>query len=259
MSKFNYDKIMPRYSAIAFLLTLLAIGVLAKAGYIMTAKKDYWMKVADRVKQDSVKAEPMRGNILSDDGQLLASSLPEFRIYMDFQQLHDAGNDSLWKVKEDSVCEGLHKIFPEQTAAQFKAQFAEGMKSRKRRHWPIWPKRIDYNTYSEVKELPIFNLSKYQSGFHEEEFNARERPYGGMAGRTVGDMFAAKDQGRTARCGLELSYDSLLRGTEGLVHRRKILNKFLNITDTPPVNGCDIVTTIDVSMQDIAERSVLNK
>lgn len=72
-------------------------------------------------------------------------------------------------------------------------------------------------------------------------------------------MFAAKDQGRTARCGLELSYDSLLRGTEGIVHRRKVLNKFLSITDTPPINGCDIVTTIDVAMQDLAERAVIDE
>ena len=78
-------------------------------------------------------------------------------------------------------------------------------------------------------------------------------------GRTVGDMFAAKDEGRTPRCGLELSYDSLLRGTTGIVSRRKVLNKYLNITDTPPINGSDIITTIDVNMQDLAERAIINK
>lgn len=259
MSKFDYNKIMPRYSIIACMLTLLAIAVVVKAGYLMTVKKSYWMAVADRVKQDSVRAEPMRGNILSCDGQLLASSLPEFKIYMDFQQLHDSGTDSLWNAKLDSICEGLHYIFPERSAAQFKANLNEGRNSKKRRHWPIWPKRINYNTYSEVKTLPVFRLSKLKSGFHEEEFNSRENPYGSLARRTVGDMFAAKDQGRTARCGLELSYDSLLRGTEGIVHRRKVLNKYLSITDTPPINGCDIITTIDVNMQDLAERAVIDE
>ena len=259
MSKFDHNKIMPRYSIIAFVLTLLAITVVGRAAYIMTVKKDYWMEVADRVKQDSVRAEPIRGNILSCDGELLASSLPEFKIYMDFEQLEISGTDSLWNAKIDSICQGLHDIFPERSAAQFKANLAEGRKSRKRRHWPIWPKRINYNTYSEVKELPVFRLSKLKSGFHEEEFTSRENPYGSLARRTVGDMFAAKDQGRTARCGLELSYDSLLRGTEGIVHRRKVLNKFLSITDTPPINGCDIVTTIDVAMQDLAERAVIDE
>lgn len=260
MSRFDYNKIMPRYSAIAFALTLVAFAVVAKAGYIMTAKKDYWMKVADRVKQDSVKVEPTRGNILSCEGQLLASSLPEFYIFMDFKQLHDTKNDTLWDEKIDSICMGLHQIFPERSAAQFKADLAKGRKDKKKwRHWPIWPKRIDYNTYCLVKELPVFRLSSLKSGFHKEELDARERPYGNMASRTVGDMFALKNQGRTPRCGLELSYDSILRGTQGIVHRRKVLNKFLSITDTPPINGSDIITTIDVGIQDLAERAVLAK
>ena len=77
----------------------------------MTAKRDYWLKVANRVKKDSVEVIPTRGNILSCDGQLLASSLPEFKVYMDFKQLHIAQTDSLWDEKVDSICMGLsHNI-----------------------------------------------------------------------------------------------------------------------------------------------------
>lgn len=255
MSKFDDKKIMPRYSFIAILMSLIAVAVIGKTLYTMTAKRDYWMKVADRVKKDSVSVKPVRGNILSCDGQLMASSLPEFKLYMDFQALHDAKNDSLWTVKLDSICKCLNQIFPEQSASAFKSDLENGRKKMSR-HWPIWKKRIDYNTYSEVRLLPIFRMDKNKSGFHWEEFNARQRPYGSLAGRTVGDMFGAKD---TARCGLELSYDSILRGTNGIIHRRKVLNKFLNITDTPPIDGADIVTTIDVNMQDLAERSVVNE
>lgn len=220
MSKFNYDKIMPRYSVIAFLLTLVAVLVLARAGYIMTAKKSYWMAVASRVRQDSVRTQPTRGNILACDGQLLASSLPEFKLYMDFKQLHDAGTDSLWNVKLDSICEGLHRIFPEQSAAKFKAVLMKGYHSRRTsgphagerlRNYEIWPKRIDYNTYSQVRELPVFRLSKLKSGFHVEQLNARENPYGSLAKRTIGDVLLSEENGRAARYGLELSYDSLLK------------------------------------------------
>ena len=63
----------------------------------------------------------------------------------------------------------------------------------------------------------------------------------------------------SAQCGLELHFDSLLRGDKGIRHRRKILNRYLYLTDTPPEDGADIVTTIDVSMQDLAERSVLKE
>ena len=95
MSKFDTNKVMPRYIAISLVMVLIALAVLGKTVYTMTAKRSFWMAVADRVKKDSVSVKPNRGNILSCDGQLMASSLPEFRIYMDFKALREAGNDSL--------------------------------------------------------------------------------------------------------------------------------------------------------------------
>lgn len=255
MSKFDYKKIIPRYKFIAFVMTAIAIMVLGKALYIMTAKHDYWMKVADRVKKDSVCIEPARGNILSCDGQLLASTLPEFKVFMDFKALKDAKNDSLWDANIDKICQGLHRIFPEQSAATFKKNLAAGRKKQSR-NWAIFDKRIDYNTFTEVKDLPVFRLTSYKSGFHFEEYNARKRSYGSLAGRTIGSMYGAKD---SARFGLELSYDSILRGKNGIVHRRKVRNKFLNITDQPAIDGADIVTTLDVNMQDLAERAVIDE
>ena len=255
MNKFDAKKIMPRYRAISLVMIILAVCVVGKSLYIMTAKRDYWMKVAERQKRDSVMVKPNRGNILSCTGQLLASSLPEFKIYMDFVALKEAKSDSLWDVKVDSICNGLHKIFPDKSAAEFKQHLSEG-KAKMKRHWAIYNERINYNTFCEVKDLPMFKLNSNKSGFHWEEFNARQRSYGSLAGRTIGAMYGAKD---TARFGLELSYDSILRGTNGIVHRRKVRNKFLDITDTPPIDGADIVTTLDVSMQDLAERSVIKE
>lgn len=255
MSKFDSKKVMPRYAFIAVIMTLVAISVLGKTLYIMTAKRAYWEEVADRVKVDSLKTQPMRGNILSCDGQLMASSLPQYNIYMDFKALREAKKDTLFCEKIDSICLGLNAIFPDRTAAEFKKHLMEGFEQNKR-HWPVWNRRINYSTFSEVRRLPVFCLKSNQSGFHWEEHNARKLAYGSLAGRTIGKMFGAKD---TAQCGLELSYDSLLRGVEGIRHRRKVLNRYLDITDTPPENGADIVTTIDVSMQDLAERALLKE
>lgn len=275
-SKFNYKKIMPRYSVIAIVMTLLGIAVVAKAFYTMTAKRQYWMQVAGQKKRDSVQVKPIRGNILSCDGQLLASSLPEYKLYMDFQALRESKNDSLWNVKLDSICIGLNHIFPEQSAADFKKHLEEGRLQEQKngtigsRHWPIWKARVGYNIFAEVHQLPILNMpitfekvtdefvirASFKSGFNVEEFNARRRPYGSLALRTVGDMYGAKDE---ARCGLELQYDSVLRGKNGIIHRRKVRNRFLNITDISPVDGADIVTTIDVGMQDLAERAVIDE
>ena len=255
MSKFDSKKAMPRFSFIAILMTLIAVAVLGKTMYIMTAKHDFWMQVADRVKVDSLSTPPVRGNILSCDGQLMASSLPQYKLFVDFRAIHTAEKDSLFEVKLDSICDGLNAIFPERSAAEFKEHLLEGYQKQKA-HWPIWPRRVNYSTYSEVKRLPIFCLKKNRGGFHTEEFNARKQAYGSLALRTIGKMFGEID---SAQCGLELSYDSLLRGENGISHGKKVLNKFLYLTDRAPVDGADIVTTIDVSMQDLAERALLNE
>ena len=267
MSKFKSDKVMPRYFAIAVVLTLIGFAVVGKAMYIMTAKKVYWTKVADRLKRDSVSVKPSRGNILSCDGQLMASSIPEYKVYMDFQagrddSIHAQKQDSIWEEKIDSICEGLSQIFPSKTADEFKTHLIAGKKrvlkngKEGARHYPIWPRRIDYNTFCEVRKLPIFKEPIYKGGFHWEEFNARRRPFGSLAQRTIGDMFGAKD---SAKYGLELSFDSILRGKNGLMHRRKILSKYLDIPVLLPEDGADIVTTIDVGMQDLAERAMIEE
>jgi cell division protein FtsI (penicillin-binding protein 3) len=267
MSKFNNDKVMPRYFAIAVVLTLIGFAVVGKAMYIMTAKKDYWTQVASRLKRDSVVVKPNRGNILSCDGQLMASSIPEYKMYMDFQAgaedsvgMHK--RDSIWEANIDTICYELNQIFPQRSAAEFKANLLEGKHKVQKngtvgaRHWDIWPRRVDYNTFCEVHNLPIFKERTYKGGFHWETYNSRRRPFGTLARRTIGEMFGAKD---SAKNGLELSLDTLLRGKNGLMHRRKILSKYLDIPVLSPEDGVDVVTTIDVGMQDLAERALVDE
>jgi len=255
MSKFENEKIIPRYTFFVIIMALLAIAVVVKASYIMTVKRGYWQQVADRVKKDSVPIKPTRGDILSCDGQLLASSLPEFMLFVDFDAMHNSKTDTLWADSVDVICNGLHKIFPTRTAAEFRTILDKGKETNSKR-CKLWNKRVNYSTYSEVKSLPIFNLTSYKGGFYTEEYNARVRPNGSSGARTIGEMFGAKD---TARCGIELSFDTLLRGQHGIMHRRKVRNKFLSIVDMPAVNGADVVTTIDVNMQDLAERALLDE
>ena len=261
MSKFDQRKVMPRYFAIIIVLTVLGFAIIGKAAYIMTAQKDYWMKVQQRLKHDSIPVEPIRGNILSCDGQLMASSIPEYKIFMDFR-VENPEFDSLWQCKLDSICIGLNEIFPEMSKEEFREHLEKGrlMVSKSgavgSRHWPIWKQRISYDKYKEVCNLPVFRLGRYKSGFHVKPTNARNRPFGSLAQRTIGTLYGDKD---SAYCGLELSFDSLLRGQNGLVHSQKVLNKVLNITEVPPVDGADIVTTIDVSMQDLAERALIEE
>lgn len=254
MKKLDHKNTIPRYTFIALFMVLLVFVIIGKALYTMTAQRDYWMKVSDQQKRDSVPLPQTRGNILSCDGQLMASSLPEYSMFMDFR-VGGEKKDSLWNAKIDSICMGLAEIFHDKTAEEFREDLEKGHQ-KKSQHWPIYKKRVTYNVYSEVKKLPVFNLPPNAGGFHYEKNNARSRPFGTLAGRTIGAMFGRKD---TARFGLELSYDSVLRGTPGIAHSRKVRNQILKLTDIAPVNGEDIVTTIDVKIQDIAEKAVVDE
>ena len=269
MSKFKKEKVLPRYIAIVVLLTLVGMAVVFKAFYTMTAKKSYWETVANRQKSDSDIVRPNRGNILSCDGQLLASSIPEYKIFMDFQAGGNADTawvrkrDSIWYADLDSLCKGLNVIFPDRSAEEFKERLEEGKHrilrngSEGARHWAVWPKRISYNTYCEVKQLPFFNLPANKGGFHAESFEARRRPFGSLAERTIGDIRSFEGGKDTARFGIELTYDSLLRGKYGIERKQKVLNKVVPFIVTPAINGTDIVTTIDVGMQDLAEQALV--
>ena len=263
--EFDNRKSMRRYRMVAAIMTFLAVVVVLKAGYIMTVQKTYWQTVAAKVRLDSVLVNPLRGNILAAGNQRLACNLPEYRVYMDFHAIRDSKCDTLWhdslgRPTKDllALCEGLHRVFPSRSAKAFldslEAAYAYiDSKGRRKRCYPIWKRRIDYMTYKQLKELPIFCLGPYRSGFSGVELMVRNRPYGSLASSIVGAAY--KESGK-AYSGLELAYDTILAGTPGIKHRRKVLNKFINISDTAAVDGADLVSTIDVFVQDLAERSL---
>ena len=261
---FDSKKIMPRFFLIIVLMSVGCLWILGNAGYLMLAKSEYWEQVSQRLVTENVPIPAKRGNILSDDGQIMASSLPEYKIYMDYIAYDrdpkvkaelQAWRDSMLEVKMDSIVEGLHRIFPDKSEAYFRKRLRQGRKL-KSRYWRIYSQRISYIQYMECKQLPLFRESPGKGGFYAEEFNQRKKPYGSLATRTLGALFASKD---SARYGLELSYDSVLRGTPGLSHRAKVRDSWLHLVDAPPVDGCDIETTIDVSMQDAAEKAILKQ
>ena len=246
---------MTRYSFIILVMVLVGLAIVFKAGIIMFAERQYWKDVADRFVKENVTVRPNRGNIISSDGQLMASSLPEYKIYMDFKAGGEL-KDSLLMLYLDSICDGLHQIFPDKSKAEFKAHIKKG-RAKGSRHYLLYPKRISYIQYKEALRLPVFDMGKYRGGFHEEAFNQRKKPFGSLAMRTLGDMYSDVTLG--AKNGLELQYDSILKGREGITHRQKVRNQYLNIVDIPPVDGCDIITTIDVGMQDIAEKALIDQ
>lgn len=246
---------MTRYFLVVVFMAMVGIAIIVKATVIMFAERQYWQDVADRFVKENVIVKPNRGNILSSDGKLMASSLPEYRIYMDFKAGGEK-KDTMLMNHLGEICEGLHKIFPDKSAAAFKRHLLQGRKKGSR-NYLIYPKRISYIQYKEAKRLPVFNLNKYKGGFHELVYNQRKKPFGSLAAQTLGRLYA--DTAKGARNGIELAFDTLLKGRNGITHRQKVMNKYLNIVDVPPVDGCDIISTIDVDMQDICEKALVDK
>ena len=244
-----------RYTFIVFFMILLSFTIIGKAAFIMFFERQYWKDVADRYVKENQIIFPTRGNIISSDGKLMASSLPEYKIYMDFL----AGGktkDTMLMNHMNEICEGLHQIFPDKSAREFKNHLLDGRR-KKSRNYLIYPRRISYIEYKEAKKLPVFRLSKYRGGFHELTFNQRKKPFGSLAMRTLGDLYPDRSKG--PKNGLELTFDSVLRGKTGIRHREKVMNKYLDIVDKPAVDGADLITTIDVDMQDIAEKALVDQ
>ncbi len=261
----NKRSIMTRFFLIVVLFATVGVCIVIKGAIIMFKERGYWNEVADRFVKENVMVDPNRGNILSADGKLLASSLPEYSLYMDFmvsdpdekrKAKEQAKKDSLFNLHLNDLCEGLHRIFPDRSAAAFKQHLQNG-RNRKSRYYRIYPRRISYIQFKEVQKLPFFNLGKNRSGLQGVASNNRKRPFGSLAQRTIGDVYA--DTALGAKNGIELAFDTLLKGKKGVTHRQKVMNKYLNITDIEPVDGADIISTIDVDMQDICEKALVDK
>ena len=264
MKQFPYKSTLKRYRILALFFTLLALAIIGKAAYTMFVKRNFWVQVGARKVKEDIKIPPTRGNIFSADGQLLATSLPEYKVFIDFivkdrdsltQVRAQRYRDSIFHTKLDSLSEGLNRIFPDKKVSWFKTHLQEGYE-KKSRHWVVYPNRMSYMDYKEVRKLPYLNEGVLKSGIHSEIFNETKKPFGSLASRTLGDMYPGKD---SARSGLQLAYDSILRGTPGISHRQKIRSKWLNIVDVPPIDGADIMTTLDVKMQDFAEKALMDQ
>ena len=265
-------EISNRYGIIAIFILLLGVLVLKSAWTLMTDEKDYWMEVAARFVKEDTKLPPTRGNILAEGGEILASSLPEYKLFIDFeapkertpekQQKAQHVSDSVFLSKIDSVCTGMHSIFPDIDPVKLKGHLMQGFKKRTKRggrmrHWPIYPKRISYIQYLQVKALPLFNKKPRRGGFHTEIIKSRKNPYGNLAIATIGGLY--KGYADSARRGIELSYDSVLRGIPGVAHREKMRDSYISIVEKPAVDGSDVMLTLNVQMQDIVEKALTDK
>ena len=235
-------------------VVLLSLIVLGKAFYILKFEGEHWRSMSDSLHQRFIELDADRGTIYSEDGQMLSTSIPYFDLYMDF------GADGLrekkgkrFKENIDSFSIAISKFFKDKSSAEYKRNLRKAYKDENR--YFLLKKGLSFEQYKIFREFPLARLGRNKSGIIAEQKSKRLNPFGLLAKRTIG---LSRDNAQNV--GLERTYDSYLKGTTG-----KRLVRFISGGAAVPVegyqidpeNGKDIITTLDVNMQDIVESSLM--
>ncbi len=254
-------RILTCYSFVVALLGLVAIGIVVCTLNTAFVEKEKWLKVDKEQKKPSRLVLAGRGNIYSSDMRLMATSVPRYYMYIDFRA--NGFNVDTFKHSKnngiDSLAFKLSKKLKNRTPAGYKAYLLSGLRS-KSRQFPIYEGRVSYSDLKEIRKYPFLRLNSNKSGFYTKEMVQRQKPFGSLASRTIGDIYGEieKDGSTKGKNGLELQYDSLLRGQAGLSAVRRVAGTWTNIIEVEPVDGMDIRTTIDINIQDITEKSLVD-
>ena len=257
-------RVSRKYLSLFFLMAVWGIFIIIKMAMVMFGERTYWNEVSKHLTSTNKVIEARRGNILSDEGLLLASSVKQYRVFLDFRSAEKTPQraekdqmrkDTLFNRHVVEFARQINEIFPKYSVQEFVNHYQKGFDS-KSHSWPLLPGvsrnsyPVSYNQYKSLSRT-VWLKPKYERWFFSAESKiSRQKPFGTLAARTIGGMYEAKD---SARNGLELSFDSLLRGVPGRGHVEKVQNVSRIVADIPQVDGCDIRTTINVDMQDIAE------
>jgi cell division protein FtsI (penicillin-binding protein 3) len=235
-------------------IVLLSFIVLGRAFYIQHAEGAYWRSKSDSLHTRIVNLDADRGTIFSEDGSMLSTSIPFFTIYIDFgaEGLREK-NGKRFREHLDSLSMALSGLFKDASSAAYKQLLQTGF--RKKDRYFLLKKDISFQQYKSLRDFPLVRQGRNKSGFIAEINNKRLNPFGLLANRTIG---LARENAQNV--GLERTYDSVLRGETG-----KRLVRFIaggvavpvEGYELEPENGKDLITTLDVNIQDIAENALL--
>lgn len=245
-----------RFYFIYTIIVIFFIMAVVRMFMIITVEREGWLRAAKRMERKNRIITPERGSIYSCNGELISVTMPYYHLYMDtrVEALH-IKNGKRYKDNIDSLALCLSHKFKDKTPEQYKSMINTAYMNKVGR-LKLYPRRVSYIDMLEVKKFPLFRDGRYESGFIPEEMSNRENLYGNLAGRTIGDIYG---DGRGGQYGIELYYDSLLAGTPGEERGVRVGRKWVYVPVIAPELGCDIVTTIDVEMQDVCEKILKKK
>ncbi len=244
-----------RIYLVAFAIFLIAIGIAVKLTNIQWVEGDYYRKLAKERTVKNFVIPANKGNIYSADGSLLATSIPNYEMRFDalapkkedFEKNVEALSDSL------SIVLGKPSGFYHNELRKARAN--------KNRYYLI-ARNLSYTEYIKIKSLPLFNLGANKGGLITEQKTVREHPIGKIAERTIGYERQRPD-GVFDGKGIEWAYRNYLNGKDGKILKQKIAKgqwkPIRDVNEVEPQDGYDVISTIDVFIQDIAHHALLKQ
>ncbi|SMG20856.1 penicillin-binding protein [Sphingobacterium psychroaquaticum] len=235
---------------------LLVFGKLLHLQYVDGGE---WRAMVDSLTIRERVIEAARGNIYSNDGSLLATSVPEYELRFDAMSIPEEAND-VFNSKVDSLAVSLASFFKDKSARQYLAML-KGARQKKQRYTLI-KRDVNHQELKELKKFPLFKVFKegkkrYSSSLVAIRENKRILPFTNLAARTIGYK---NTKGDTVRVGLEGAYGSYIDGRSGSQIMQRIAGGFWvpvnREVEVAPVDGSDIISTLDVNMQDMAQRAL---
>ena len=236
---------------VAFLFAVFfAIAIVVKTAHIQFAEGEEWAAMGERISFDYKRVKATRGNIYSDNGSLLATSLPFYKVAFDAT----LPNDEIFKNGLDSLAYNLSRFFRDKSKTEYRRILLDARASKKQ-YIVLNRQRVDYQEKKKMMTWPIFREGRLGGGTIFEKVDVRYHPFSNLSGRTIGYV-NENERG----VGLEYSFNKPLGGQDGYAYYQKIAGgawkPIFDANNVKAVNGLDIQTTLDINLQDVAETAL---
>ena len=235
------------------LIVLFAVAVLVRLGDVQFVEGHKWRAMADSLSTKYVTVEAARGNIYSVDGSLLATSIPEYELRMD-TYAGGIAEDKVFNSKVDSLGLAMSAYFKDKSAKEY-SRYLRSARKDKERYFLI-KRKVGYQDLKAVRAFPLYNIGKHTGGLIAVQQNKRIRPFKFLAARTIG----YKNENVANGVGLEGAYGEYINGESGKRLMQRIAGGvWMPINDeaeVAPKEGADIISTIDINMQDLAQSAL---
>ena len=244
-----------RIYLVAFFLFIMAVAIAVKLTNIQWVEGDYYRKLAKERTVKNFVIPANKGNIYSADGSLLATSIPNYEIRFDAV----APKTEVFEKNIKQLADSLGKLL-NKSSDTFERELRRARVNKSR--YFLVARDLSYTEYIAIKSFPLFNLGAYKGGIIVEQETVREHPIGKIAERTIG--YIGRDvNGHINPVGVEGAYSNYLNGKDGRILKQKIAKgqwkPISDVNQVEPQDGYDVISTIDVFIQDIAHHALLKQ